>query len=172
MTVIFDQPIATAYAQVYVLSSGDDPPDPFEAFAGQANGMCGAQVSGDLFLVTGRHDGKVGMRVELLDGPPPEDVWEDIVEVSFTPVSSEVTLMTWHVQEYPLTGLRADVSYRVRYCGRGMDAANRIIREPQEAELVDHYLLAFWAAPAEPDRIVRQTSDVAGRRHNGYNCRR
>ena len=164
MTAIFDELIGVAYAQFYVFSDGDDAPDPLVAFAGQPNGMCGAQVPGDLFLSTGRHDGKVGMRVELLDGPPPEDGWEDIVEVSFTPVTSEVTLMTWHVREYPLSGLQAGVTYRVRYCGRGMDAANRIIREPQDVEIVDQYLLAFWPAPAEPDRIIRQNSERARRR--------
>ncbi|MFF0374029.1 hypothetical protein [Actinoplanes missouriensis] len=166
MTVLLDEPISVAYGQFYVVSHLDDNPEPIEAFAGQANGLCGAQTAGGLFLVTGRHDGDVPLRVDLLDGPPPEDGWEEIVEASFTPITSEVNLMTWFEEEHPLTGLEAGVSYRVRFCGRGMDAADRIIRAPQDGEIVDSYLLAFWPAPAEPDRIIRRTSAVAGYWHD------
>ncbi|WP_328472968.1 hypothetical protein OHA21_11285 [Actinoplanes sp. NBC_00393] len=166
MPALYDDLISTAYGQFYVTSDFDDEPDPTEAFPGQANGLCGAQVPGGLFLVTGRHDGKVQLRVELRDGPPPEDGWEEIVEVSFTPVSDEVTLMTWHVDEYPLPGLQAGVAYRVRYCARGMDEATGYHGPREGVEPIDHYLLAFWPAPPEADRVVRRTSRAAAYWHD------
>src|SRR5690242_18599967 len=102
MTIAFDGLLSVHYSQAYV-ASDDVGPDPVRAFAGQANGLCGAQVRGALFLVTGRHTGKVGFRVEVVDKPLPlADQWEEAVEVSFTPTSAEVSLMDWHERMFPI----------------------------------------------------------------------
>ncbi|KOX02671.1 hypothetical protein ACWD6L_28870 [Micromonospora profundi] len=163
MTVAFDGLLSVSYSQAYVVSD-DDPPDPVRAFAGQLNGLCGARVPGALFLVTGRHTGKVAFRVEVVDGPPPVDPgWEEVVEVSFTALSGDVHLMDWHQGMYPLP-LRESVSYRVRYCARGMDAGKTYLGELET--VVDHYLLVFWPAPVEADRVVRRTSRIAAYWHD------
>lgn len=160
MTIAFDGPLGVHYSQAYV-ASDDVGPDPVRAFAGQANGLCGAQVRGALFLVTGRHTGKVGFRVEVADAPLPlADQWEEAVEVSFTPTSAEVSLMDWHQRMFPLP-LAESTSYRVRYCARGMDAGKTTI----EDEIVDFYQLTFWPAPPQADCVVRQTSRIAAHWH-------
>lgn len=82
--------LSVAYGQAYV-ESGGETLDMRWAFGGQASGLCGAAVSGALFLRTGTHTGSVGFAVEVHDGPPPlGDAWEDVVEASFTPASPEV----------------------------------------------------------------------------------
>jgi hypothetical protein len=160
MTTAVDCPLSVHNSQAFVVS-GDEGPDPVRAISGQANGLCGARVPGALFLVTGRNTGKVGFRVEITEGPPPlEDRWEEVVGVSFTPTSAEVSLMDWHERMYPLP-LAEPASYRVRYCARGMDAGKTTI----EDKIVDFYELTFWPAPAEPDRLVRQTSRIATHWH-------
>ncbi|MEU9740488.1 hypothetical protein AB0E12_15015 [Micromonospora chersina] len=165
MTAAFDGLLSVHYSQAYVVS-GDEPPDPVRAFAGQVNGLCGARVPGALFLVTGRNTGEVGFRADVVDGPPPVDPrWEEVVEVSFTALSDDVTLMDWHQEAYPLP-LRESVTYRVRYCARGMDAGKTYLGEPGVTLPLDHYLLLFWPAPAEADRIVRRTSRIAAYWHD------
>lgn len=165
MTVAFDGLWSVAYSQAYVVSD-DEPPDPVRAFVGQVNGLCGAGVPGALFLVTGRNTGKVGLRAEVVDGPPPLDPqWEEIVEVSFTALSDDVSLMDWHERMSSLP-LRESVAYRVRYCARGMDAGKTYLGEPEIAEPLDHYLLVFWPARGEADRIVRRTSRIAAYWHD------
>ena len=66
-----------------------------ECFSNQRNGLCGAVESGSLFLRIGLHTGRVGFAVELHDQPPPADqVWEEVVEVSFHP-ESDAHLLRW-----------------------------------------------------------------------------
>jgi hypothetical protein len=76
-------------------------------------------------------------------------------------------LVTWAGQESWALDL-AEASYRVRYCAARMDEAyqadTRLDGEPK----VDTYLLQFWPDPgaaAEPDRVIKQTSDIAGMWH-------
>lgn len=124
---------------------------------GQANGLCGAAVPGLLNLVTGLHTGDVDFTVERHAAEPAvDDVWEEVVEVSTVTTVRDMALHGFQSQ------YRFDLppgAYRVRYCARGMqEAADR-------DEPLDHYLLQFWPGGAEPDRIVRQTTEFAAYRH-------
>ncbi|MFH9862893.1 hypothetical protein [Streptomyces sp. NPDC017202] len=154
------------YGQIYVESDpAGTTPGLREAFAGQSGGLCGAAVPGVLWLSTGLHTGDVGFVVEVHDAPPPLDpAWEDVVEVSFRPVSERTHLVQWAGEaawDLDLT----PTDHRVRYCARGMDEGRerdtRVTGEPQ----ADSYLLQFWPAPPRPDRVIRQTSQHAARRH-------
>ncbi|MGW7522453.1 hypothetical protein [Streptomyces sp. NPDC054783] len=150
------------YGQLYVESDPDSyGPDLAEAFAGQCSGLCGAAIPGTLWLTTGLHTGDVGFTAEVHDEAPPLDPdWEDVVEVSFRPVSDSTALVLWGGEgSWELDLEKTD--YRVRYCAKGMDAASdedtRLDGEPQ----LDCYLLQFWPAPPVPDRVVRQSSRTA-----------
>ncbi|MFI7018430.1 hypothetical protein [Streptomyces sp. NPDC050164] len=154
------------YGQIYVETDPDSfGPDLEEAFAGQSAGLCGAATPGALWLSTGLHTGDVGFTVEVHEQAPPLDpAWEDVVEVSFRPVSADSALVEWGGgASWPLDLEQTD--HRVRYCARGMDQASerdtRLDGEPQ----LDRYLLQFWPAPPEPDRVLKQTSRIAAYRH-------
>ncbi|MFI1423106.1 hypothetical protein ACH4VX_35150 [Streptomyces sp. NPDC020731] len=154
------------YGQIHVESDPDNAtPDLSEAFAGQSGGLCGAAVPGALWLHTGLHTGNVGFAVEVHDEAPALDpVWEDVVEVSFHPVSERTSLVQWAGEAaWDLDLTRTD--YRVRYRARGMDEGReldtRVDGEPQ----TDSYLLQFWPAPPSPDRVIRQTSRNAAYWH-------
>ncbi|MEU8034588.1 hypothetical protein AB0C13_39565, partial [Streptomyces sp. NPDC049099] len=155
------------YGQLYVESDPDSyGPDLAEAFAGQSSGLCGAAIPGTLWLTTGLHTGDVGFTVEVHDHAPPLDPsWEDVVEVSFRPVSDSTALVLWGGEGSWELGLE-ETDYRVRYCAQGMDAAHeedtRLRDEPQ----LDRYLLQFWPAPPLPDRVVKQTSGMAAYWHD------
>jgi hypothetical protein len=166
MPTLFDGSVHVHYCQVYVESRVDDFFEGMdEALAGQVNGLCGAAVPGLLYLTTGLHTGRVGFTVELHDREPPVgDEWEDVVEVSFRPESARSALVEWAAEDaWPLALTQAD--YRVRYCGSGMDAGReRDTRLDEEPEL-DRYLLQFWPGAPGLDRVVRQTSQIAGYWH-------
>ncbi|MGV9558753.1 hypothetical protein [Streptomyces sp. NPDC003522] len=154
------------YGQIHVESdpAGTTPGLP-EAFAGQANGLCGAAVPGALWLSTGLHTGDVGFVVEVHDAPPPLDpAWEDVVEVSFRPVSQGTSLVQWAGEAaWDLDLPRTD--YRVRYCARGTDRGRELDTRVDGEPRADSYLLQFWPAPPRPDRVIRQTSRHAAHRH-------
>ncbi|WP_069173493.1 hypothetical protein [Streptomyces griseus] len=154
------------YGQIYAESDPDGTtPGLPEAFAGQSGGLCGAAVPGALWLHTGLHTGNVGFVVEVHDVPPAVDPdWEEVVEVSFRPVSERTSLVQWAGEAvWDLDLTRTD--YRVRYCARGMDRGReldtRVTGEPQ----ADSYLLQFWPAPPRPDRVIRRTSQNAAYWH-------
>ncbi|MFG2131910.1 hypothetical protein ACGFNV_29420 [Streptomyces sp. NPDC048751] len=155
------------YGQIYVESD----PDTFgvdlaEAFAGQSGGLCGAAVPGAMWLHTGLHTGDVGFTVEVHDQAPPLDEgWEDVVEVSFRPVSDSSALVQWAGEASWDLGLE-ETDYRVRYCARGMDEANREDTRLSEEPRIDCYLLQFWPAPPAPDRVLKQTAGIAGYWHD------
>ncbi|ADB29268.1 hypothetical protein Kfla_0139 [Kribbella flavida DSM 17836] len=156
-------PAGVAYGQIYVVSSAEHSDLP-ESFAGQQNGLCGAVQAGVLFLRTGLHTGEVDFTVELHDEAPPiDETWEEIVEASYRP-SGEAALTSWGGGgRWPLA--LDEVDYRVRYCGWGMDAGHQA-GPPMDGEpLVDRYLLQFWPAPPQPDRVVKQTSAQAAYWH-------
>jgi hypothetical protein len=115
--------------------------------------------------VTGLHTGHVGFAVQLHEGAPPvDDGWEEIVEVSFAPRSARVELMEWAGSaSWPLE--LAQVEYRVRYCATGMDAGLARDTLLEGEPLLDRYLLQFWPGLPGPDRVVKQTSEVAAYWH-------
>ncbi|BFO18615.1 hypothetical protein SHKM778_50030 [Streptomyces sp. KM77-8] len=155
------------YGQIYVESDPDDVgPGLAEAFAGQGAGLCGAAVPGALWLSTGLHTGNVGFTVEVhAQAPPLDPAWEDAVEVSFRPVSADSSLVQWAGEAaWPLDLEETD--YRVRYCATGMDAGHREDTRLSEEPRLDDYLLQFWPAPPAPDRILRQTSEIAAYWHD------
>lgn len=152
------------YRQIYV-QSGEEYPEMAECFGGHSNGLCGAATPGFLFLITGLHTGEVGFTVELHDEPPPvDDSWQEVVEASFRPMG-ETGLLGWGGQAYWPLDL-AEASYRARYCATGMDEARELDTRMKDDPEADHYLLQFWPAPPEPDRVVRQTSEIAAYWHD------
>ncbi|MFI9408065.1 hypothetical protein [Nocardia sp. NPDC052316] len=163
-----DGEVGVSYSQIYVESDpGDFGPRMHEAFAGQSSGLCGAAVPGALFLSTGLHTGDVGFTVEVRGQAPALDpAWEDVVEVSFYPLSEQTFLVQWAGEDSWELDLKEGLDYRVRYCARGMDQAREKDVRLDDEPLLDRYLLQFWPAPPEPDRIVRQTSQSAAYSHD------
>ncbi|MEU9791132.1 hypothetical protein AB0E27_10920 [Streptomyces sparsogenes] len=154
------------YGQIYVESDPENAiPDLSEAFAGQSAGLCGAAVPGVLWLITGLHTGNVGFTVEVHDEDPPLDpVWEDVVEVSFHPVSERTSLVQWAGEA--AWDLNLDrTHYRVRYCAQRMDEGRKLDTRVSGEPQADSYLLQFWPAPPRADRVVRQTSQNAAYWH-------
>ncbi len=182
MSRVFEGLLRVAYSQAYVLVGEIGNPDFYDAFRGQANGICGAAVRGALLLVTGLHTGQVGFTVDVLDAPPPlDDAWEEIVEVSFfvgyidpDPIEDTdiefmddpdvmVALMEWGGPWYELP--LPPGNYRARYCARGMQLGRDRDTLLFDDEPVDFYSLAFWPAEAAPDCIIKQTSEIAAYWH-------
>ena len=54
---------------------------------------------------------------------------------------------------------------RVRYSARGMDTANAVDTLLEDQAPVDTYLLQLWPAPPAPDRVLKQTSELAAYWH-------
>ena len=165
MRTLFSGEIYVHYGQAYVESEPDTGLDLHDALAGQQNGLCGAATPGGLFLITGLHTGDVGFTVELHPRQPPTDeAWEEIVEVSFTPASSQTFLVQWSGEAtWPLE--LEQIDHRVRYCASGMDAANEADTRLDDEPQLDRYLLQFWPAPQDRDLIVKQTSQTASYWH-------
>ncbi|MFC5749572.1 hypothetical protein [Actinomadura rugatobispora] len=166
MQLLFSGEVHVHYSQVYVHSSQSFGSSLRDCFAGQVNGLCGAAEPGMLFLTTGLHTGNVGFAVESHDEPPLIDdgAWEEIVEVSFTPETDDVVLMQWAGEaRWDLELDRVD--YRVRCCASGMRAARDADTRLEDEPLIDRYLLQFWPAPPEPDRVLKQTTEIAAYWH-------
>ncbi|CAM5566816.1 hypothetical protein [Streptomyces fumanus] len=136
-------------------------PDLMTAYAGQGVGLCGAAAKGTLLLATGLHTGRVGLSLELHETPPPvDDTWEEVVEVSFTPISPSASLVEWGGRRRSDFAL-PEPAYRVRYCATGMDDGREADTGAGGGSPVDHYLLQFWPAPPGPAREVKRTSETA-----------
>ncbi|MBU2669300.1 hypothetical protein KOI35_37890 [Actinoplanes bogorensis] len=179
MRTLYDGPVFIAYGQAYVQGPPVSAMD--VAFAGQANGLCGAAFPGALFLVTGTRDGDVRFTVELHDAEPPPagPEWQEVVEVSFRPTTETVDLVPWAdaavATLFRFPGDGPATTYRVRYCATAMDEGNDPWggHDPDDdpADLFDdrpdRYQLLFWPSPGEPapDVIVRQTSEIAAYWH-------
>ena len=157
----FDGLLHVHYGQAYVFSdTAEDTGDMAACFAGQANGLVGAAVPGQLFLLTGLHTGHVRFRVEVMDTEPPVDPgWEECVEATFDPRGT-VSLVDWD-RTLVCTLALDEEAHRVRYHARGMDAGNMRDTILEDEHPVDEYLLLFWPAPAAPDRVLVQTSAIA-----------
>jgi len=169
MARVFDGQLSVHYGLGYVECLEAELVDHIScAFQGQSNGICGAACSGNLVLITGLHTGEVNLTIDVLNtSPSVDDSWEEIVEVSFTPISEETILRDWNgysVCSIPLS----QTSYRVRYCARNMDLG-REIDTLVDAEPVDSYALIFWIADPAPDVILKQSSDIAAYWHKERN---
>ncbi|MEV5009201.1 hypothetical protein AB0K74_26555 [Streptomyces sp. NPDC056159] len=166
MRTLFSGELRVAYGQFYVRSDNSQFLFPHDSFAGQRAGLCGGAVPGGLFLLTGMHTGSVPITVKLHETEPPldADVWEDIVEVSFRPVSNRVQLVEWDSGWHSLP--LSETSYRVRYHCRGMDEAREARTARYAGEpVLDEYLLRFWPRPPALDRVVKETSQAAAYWH-------
>jgi hypothetical protein len=169
MVTAFDGVVFVHYGQIYVVTDPAAFIDGFErALEGQVNGLLQAGNPGMLFLVTGLHTGDLRFTVEVHEAepPPPGDTWEEVVEASLRPLTSDVTLSQWAGEEsWPLP--LETIDYRVRYCARGMDEGHDLDTPDEDEEVgPDSYLLQFWPAPPAPDRILRQTSQSAAYWHS------
>jgi hypothetical protein len=163
---VFAGPLHVHYAQAYILSGDSEVPDLEEAFRGQVNGLCGTAVTGSMFLITGLHTGHVGFTVDVSRSPPELDrSWEEIVETPFLVPALPVALYEWGEavgHSLPL----AEGQYRARYSTRNMQAGNDQDTLVGDAPVIDEYLVQLWPAPAAPDQVIRQTSEVAAYWHN------
>jgi len=164
MSVVFEGLVHTAYMQLYLTTGRVEIPRSDRAFVEQINGLSGAAIPGALFLVTATHTGAIPVRIVLLDDEPPPGDWEEIVDVSFVPSGRDAAFSGWADGPSATFDLPAS-SYRVRWSGRGMDAA-RDSTATDEVPALDAYELALWPAAVAPDRIVRRTSAAAGYWHD------
>jgi hypothetical protein len=163
MTVLFDDDVHVHYRFLWLAAAADPLPDG-DPHAGQNNGLCGAAVPGALGMVTGLHTGSVPVRVEALDAQPPlDEVWEDVVEVSFFAADREYILSAFgdfHELLLPQAG-----DLRARWSARGMDAAREADTRVEDEPAIDAYLLQLWPSPPAPGFVRRQTSAAAGYWH-------
>lgn len=164
MAVLYRGEIAVQYRFAYLQAEDDDPPDDF-GLEGQRNGLCGAGIPGVLSLVFGLHTGYVPIEVEALDVRPElGERWEEIVEASFAPRTTDYMLAAFE-DFYPLTLPFAGL-YRVRFNASGMDRATDAVYRKKRRRALDRYLLQLWPdAEAQPDAILRQTSESAAYWH-------
>ncbi|MGA4848863.1 hypothetical protein ACOBQB_22390 [Streptomyces sp. G5(2025)] len=164
---LFSGDVDVTYGRLYVVSDPENYGDtPYDPRAGQTTGLCGAAVPGYLFLTTGLHTGAVGYTVELHEvEPEPDESWEEITEVSFRPVTPQVSLDLWGGDgSFPLALDMVD--HRVRHCVSGMDEAVERELECLHGLVIERHLLQFWPAPPARDRLVKQTSSGAAYWHD------
>ncbi len=165
MTKLFEGNVEVQYGQVYIELDGSFDGAMEDCFRGQKNGLCGAQAPAILFLMTGLHTGIVGLSIHLFDAEPDIDEnWEEIVEVSFQASKGKITLMEWSADQGVGMAIPSG-SYRARYHGRSLQAANELDTNVDDTP-VDIYRLDLWTAPHAPDRVVKQTSTVAAYWHD------
>lgn len=119
---------------------------------------------GTAFLVTGTHTGAIPVSVRLLDTAPALGAWEEIVEVSFAPLSARRGLYGWGAD----VSLEIDLpqpSYRLRWSASGMDEGKAQDVATEETPAQDRYEVSLWPAPFSPDLILRCTSEIASYWH-------
>lgn len=171
MRVLLDQVIETDYGQFDLAWSEEAgfEGDFDRVFAGQVNGLAGAAHPDGLYLNLGRRSGGSQVRIELCDQEPAASAeWGDVVEVSVDISKPGAGWTTWAGED----GGPLDIgpgSYRVRVSARGRDegAADEFAEE-----VVDFYLVQFWASPPRPDEIIRTTSENAAYWHRTVGGRR
>lgn len=89
--------------------------------------------------------------------------WQEIVEVSFQPVG-DVSLVGW-AGEWSQSLEIPPVGYRVRYSADGMDEGHALDTRMDGDPAADRCLLQLWPAPSQPDRVIKQTSQIAAYWH-------
>ncbi|MGW7243972.1 hypothetical protein [Streptomyces sp. NPDC054804] len=166
MKVLVSDEVHVDYGQIFV-ESGEVQCDLEEAFMGQAGvGLCGGGTDGMLLLLTGLRIGGVRFTAELhYSRPELDETWEEIVEVTFQPVSEETRLQQWNGKRSWDLGLEVR-DYRVRYSATGMAAGkSKDVREDDEPQTGERDLLQLWPAVPEPARLLKQTSHSAAYWH-------
>lgn len=165
MVELFAGIVQVQYGQAYIELDGAFGGLMEKSFVGQSNGLCGAAAPEVLFLVTGLHTGPVGLTVNLSTVSPDLDQsWEEIVEVSVLVPHGAITLVEWSAEHGERMTLPPG-EYRVRCSASAMQAANELDTNVTE-QPVDRYRLDLWPAPSAPDRIIKQTSEVAAYWHD------
>jgi len=165
MKTLFDGTIHVHYGFIHFTgATGGNGTSHGDMCAGQREvGLCGGQEQGVVSLVTGTHTGDITFVVELHDHEPPfDDSWEDVVEVSFRPSDEPGSLCLLPFEGgHPLD--LEEAPYRVRYCVSGMDEAHEDQGERwfEGQPSLDRYLLQVWPAGPAPDRVLKQTSEMA-----------
>lgn len=163
---VFSGLVHVDYGQAYLQSRYDIIRDTADCFAGQVNGICGAACRGWAWFFTASQGGVAAFTVELLAQVPDRDEhYEDVVEVSFTPVGRAVSLVGLNAGPVTTFNLNAE-TYRLRYSTRGTDAA----RAPYSMEVdpdvrPDEYLVQLWPEPWRRDAIMVQASEWATYAH-------
>jgi hypothetical protein len=162
MIELFDGTINVHYGQAYFEAGAHFEGNLVDSFVGQRNGIIGAARPGMLYLITGLHTGAVGLAIYLNEREPELDpIFDEVVEVSLE-VSAPAMLMEWGADDGTSLALPQG-DYRVRYQARDMQAGN----EQDTSEYpIDTYRLDLWPAPPAPDRIIKQSSEIAAYWHN------
>jgi len=162
-SVLFDGLIGVHYGFIQVYSESEDWPDSEITFRGQTNGLLGGAHPGHLFVSVGLHTGDVPVRVVLHDVEPALGEWEDIVEVSFRPKTTDL----WVLGFDEGTEIQLPIAtYRARWSASHMDAGNEHGVTDFEGPAPDRYELALWPVDEQrPDAILRQTSHQAAYWH-------
>ncbi|BDV29844.1 hypothetical protein [Microbacterium terricola] len=161
MTEIFDGPFDVDYGHVHLVTGELFVDDFGGAFAGQSNGLCGAQQNGVLALITGLHTGRTPIRISLLEHAPELGDWEEIVEASLAPATPDAVLRgVTGIQECAFA--LPEASYRVRWSVSGMDEEQS---QRDAGPATARQWLALWPAPPAADAILRQTSTTAASWH-------
>lgn len=160
MTTLFSGLINVQYGQFYLEAGTRFDGDMARCFKGQTNGLLGARVPGFLFTITGLHTGVVGVTVLLEDAEPSvDDSWDEIVEVSLQVSGREVALVEW-ANDNPIPLAVMAGPYRVRYSALNMDEAAEADTH-EGPRPIDTYLIVLWPAALAPDRVIKQSSEVA-----------
>jgi hypothetical protein len=168
MKRLFEGKVGVDYGQMSFVDNPENMPDDMaECFGGQENGLCGAAMPGVLFLLTGLHSGQVHMSIDLSESEPPlDDLWEEVVEVSFVVGSpAKPGILEWAAQGWHPVKLKRG-TYRARYCAKNMQSGQEHFAIDHHEEPVDSYLLIFWPAPRAKDRILKQSSKAAAYWHS------
>lgn len=165
MTKLLDGPVFVTTHQYY-MQSGDVLPAWDEAFRQQSNGILGGALPGLLTIASGVHTGYIDICVMLVDAPPPvAQHWEDVVEVSFRPLTEGLTVADGETDELHDFSLPID-DYRARLSVRGMDEGEALITLDMPSDtIVEHHELMFWRAILGSDSVLRQGSRCAAGQH-------
>ena len=158
--------VRVSYAQVYLRDGNPFPVEPVIQPGGV--GLISSRP-GCAVLLTGLHTGHVGFTVAVAtEDPGPDLSYEDIVETDFVARTGELMLDEWGGSgRHPLPRLPAGPgNLRLRYHGRGLDAAHAGGVVMAEDPVVDTYLLQIWPAPPAPPAILKVTSQSAAYRQS------
>lgn len=111
-------------------------------------------------LTVARQYGDVPVRIEVHDGPPPDDpAWDAAVELSLRS-GDEVRVTGWAGAGLLAAPVPRGVTLRARYAVRDGQAGSEQFRagDGWQAAAAERYVLQLWPAPAAPARLVTASS--------------